>query len=523
MARRSMMSAVAGLLGLPASAGATGSLVRTYDAPPEDRGMRAARDGRRSANFEGERQHINSAIRAGGATLRARSRFFCAENPLGIAGKENFVAFLVGAGIVPSLQKARVRVKTAWMTAFWDWCRVCDYDGVLDYLGMQATGAGELFEVGEFFIRRHVSARHPLRLQMMASEQLPYTVVAAVPAGHVVRLGIEFDADNRRVAYHFLRYHPADSTVPAQDRMRTVRVPAEDVLHVYRVRTPGQIRGTPETRGAIIPGNLLDDYEDALLERARAGTRPIGFIERADGGSETDPSAAGGFGATATNHGDGTATLDMEPGVLIEGGPGEKLAKIDPPDPGANYSEFRYAQATRATTAMGQPYADVTGDRRRTNFSSQRADRLPFKRKIEQRQYHTLEPQMLQPVWEWFVADALLHGSVALPRGAARTVEAYRNVRHMAPRWDYVNPHEDAKTEKLLVDNLFKPRSDVVSEGGWDADQIDEQIAEDQKREARLGLVRREPTGKDANAPPAEPERDGADDPDEPDEEEDEA
>jgi len=43
---------------------------------------------------------------------------------------------------------------------------------------------------------------------------------------------------------------------------------------------------------------------------------------------------------------------------------------------------------------------------------------------VEQYQYLWLIPQALQKIWLAFVEDALLRGTVNLPRGAARTLAA---------------------------------------------------------------------------------------------------
>lgn len=493
MAQRTFLSGLMGRFGYVRAEASTSQ---------EDKGFRGARTGRRSAGFEAERRHINTAIQAGGALLRGRSRFMVGENPLGISAQEVWTGYAVGTGIIPSMQGVRPAVKKAWMKAFYKWIKTCDFDGQRDYFGIQAAASDECFAAGEVFIRKIISADQPLKLQLLASEQLPYNLVSspqAVP-GNTIRLGIEFNPKGQRVAYHFLRSHPGDSTARTTDRLRTERVPADEVRHIYRAKIPGQIRGVPQTRGALIPANLLEDYEDSLLERARAGTRPIGFVEKPDDATDTGSGAASSLGQAATNNGDGTGTLEMEPGTLLDLNPGEKVSSIAPPDPGANYGEFRYAQSTRATSAMGVPNAEVTGDLRNVNFSSMRGGRMPFKRRIEQFQHLQLVVQMLDPIWAWFAADAMLFGLVSLPRGASRSLEAYCDIAHMGPKWEYVNPREDAQTDVLLVNNLLKPRSDAVAETGWDPEEADERIAEDQRREARLGLKRRDTSGKDADA-----------------------
>lgn len=483
---------------------AEGPLVRVTDKP-----FRASRQGRASASFEGQRQHINTAIRQGGELLRQRSRFFCRENPLAISAKELRTAYAIGCGMMPMPVGLSAARKKALLKAFYEWCKTCDADGVNDFFGLQATVSDEEFEVGEVFIRLIHSVNQPLKLRLMTSEQLPYSVLSApdLPTNHTIRLGVEMDAQDQRAAYHFYRYHPGDGTVTTSDRVRTVRIPASEILHVFKARQPGQLRGLPRTLGALVPANKLSDYDDTTLERAISGSKVSGIIKKgaSDRGSEA------GVLAGAKSNGDGTATLDFETGTILELEQDEDWVTVEPPDPGANYGEFTYRNSAQACAAMGVPYLEVTGDLRKATFSAGRLGRMPFKRRVEQFQHLQLSVQMLQPIWVAWLRDGLLRGTISLPRGAARTVEAYSNVRWMGPKWEYIEPLKDRQAEKMAVDELFVPRSDIIAERGDDPDEIDQKIAEDQKREKRLGLKRPAVNGGGAAAED-DPEEDPVDD-----------
>lgn len=481
-----------------------------------DGSLRASRNGRLSSAFEAERRHINSAIAGGGSLLRARSRFHTREGSLLAAGKETWVAYSVGTGITPTWPTLKAEHRRALNAWFERWSKQCDYDGRTTYYGLQALGDAETFEAGEFFVRLIRSPDRPLQIQLIASEQLPYdNSGTGVPAGHEVRLGIEFDASNRRAAYHFYRVHPGDGT--KQSPTQTLeRVPADEILHIYKVEWIGQLRGLPQTRAALIPANKLDDYDNSALERANVGSNFAVFIQRE--GTDTQSGAAGGGEGSAQD-----AELTISAGSVIEGAPGESVTTISPPDPGNNYDAFTFRQSTRVTSAMGVPYAETTGDLRRANFSSTRAGRQPFRRRVEQRQQFTLIPQFCHPIVMAALGDALLRGDVALPRGSSRTLSAFENIDHIPQFWEYVDPRGDAQSDVLLVDNLLKSRSRVAAERGEDPIELDDQIADEQKRETQLKL-RRGGTAKPQAVAAAgdDPEDDGADDADLEDDNEDE-
>lgn len=444
-----------------------------------DGGLRGARNGRLSNTFETERRHINSAVASAGATLRARSRFHTREGSLLTAAKDTWVAYSVGTGLTPTWPNVKPEVRRALHAWFNRYAKVCDFDGRTTYYGLQAIIESEVFEAGECFVRLIRSADRPLQFQLICSEQLPYdnSATSALP-GNEVRLGIEFDPSGRRVAYHFYRHHPGDGT-KQQTAQAMERVPADQILHIYKVEQPGQLRGLPQTRAALIPANKLDDYDNSALERANAGTAFAVFIERE--------------GTDARSDAEGNpepAEMSITTGSIIEGAPGEKVSTISPPDPGNNYDAFTFRQSTRVTSAMGVPYAETTGDLRKANFSSTRAGRQPFRRRVEQRQQFTLIPQFCDPALIAALSDALLRGDIALPRGASRLVGAYENIDHIPQFWEYVDPRGDAQSDVLLVDNLLKSRSRVAAERGEDPIELDDAIAAEQKREAELGLKR---------------------------------
>ncbi len=54
--------------------------------------------------------------------------------------------------------------------------------------------------------------------------------------------------------------------------------------------------------------------------------------------------------------------------------------------------------------------------------------------------------------------------------------------------WAYIHPVQDMQAQKLAVRNGFKSRSEVVSEQGYDSEQIDDEIAADNRRADELHL-----------------------------------
>jgi capsid protein len=63
------------------------------------------------------------------------------------------------------------------------------------------------------------------------------------------------------------------------------------------------------------------------------------------------------------------------------------------------------------------------------------------------------------------------------------------NVKWVPQGWDWVDPLKDQEAQKMAVRNGFKSRSEVVSEYGYDAEEIDEEIKKDNTRADEMNII----------------------------------
>ena len=59
----------------------------------------------------------------------------------------------------------------------------------------------------------------------------------------------------------------------------------------------------------------------------------------------------------------------------------------------------------------------------------------------------------------------------------------------LPPKWDWVDPLKDARAEIEQIDAGLKSRTQALAERGYDAEQVDAEIAADHAREKSLGLI----------------------------------
>lgn len=466
---------------------------RAGTRPP---GLEAGAMGRRLSAFVPSRTHVNGLIEAAGRTVTARARWLARNNAYAANAVRIFASNAVGAGIVPSWRlDGRARLRAAGTRTWTDWTDEADAEGLTDFYGLQRRAARELFIGGECFFRlrpRRASdgLTVPLQLQMLPSEMVPLDKNEMVPGrdGWRIRQGIEFDALGRRVAYHVLRRHPEDPSDPG-DAAQTTRVPASEMLHLFDPVEAGQIRGLSMLAAAVVKLFVLDQYDDAELERKKTAALVAGFIKR--GAIDPDARAEGG-----------ERYLNWQPGMLLPLEEGEDIVFADPADVGGNYEAFQYRSLLAIAAATGLPYAALTGDLVKANYANTRAGLIEFRRVVEAFQHAVMVYQLCRPVWRAWLDQAVLAGSLRIPGYAARPAE-YQRVRWITPAFAWVDPKKDREAEAIAVQNGFKSRSAVIEAEGNDPEEVDAQIAADRAREARLGLAfpSAAPTAREAQRP----------------------
>jgi len=464
--------------------------------------LEGAMSQRRLRGWQPPLENINSLVASGGPRLLARSRELVVTNGYAANACEAFASNLVGDGIKPSSliedPALRDQVQRLWLA----WTDEADADGLTDFYGLQAMVAREMFVAGECFVRMRPRRAEdgllvPIQLQLLQSEMLPFDATETAPNGNRIRCGIEFDAIGRRQAYHFRRRHPGDSTDQGVFTSETVRVPAGDVLHIYRPIDAGQIRGLPHVAPAMVRLFLLDQYDDAELDRKKTAAMFAGFITK----TAPEEQLMGEIEATD----DSGATVSLEPGTLQVLLPGEDVKFSSPADVGGGYEAFQYRTLLSVSASLGLPYHLVTGDVRQANYSSLRAELVEFRRRVEQLQHGVVAHQFCRPVWARWLETAVLSGALAIP-DFARSPARYRPVNWIPPRWDWVDPLKDIQAQVLAMEAGIVSRRKVVQATGYDVEEIDRENATDAARVAALGLRYRTSPGETqgARATPAQ-------------------
>ena len=444
-------------------------------------GFEGSQGSGRLRQFRPARSHVNTLLAAAGPDMNARARWLVRNNGYAANAIESWAGNAVGNGIKPVLKlddsDTKERLHALWLA----WTDEADAEGITDFYGLQRRAAREVFMCGEVFIRLRPrraedGLRVPLQLQMLPAEMLPMNATQIAQNGNRIRQGIEFDLVGRRVAYHFYRRHPGDVT--EQDFTgETTRVPASEVLHIIDPVEAGQLRGISKFAPAIVKLFLLDQYDDAELDRKKVAAMFAMFV--------TSPAPESPLAAAEED-------IELSPGLVTRLDPGEDVTVGQPADSGGTYEPFQYRTLLQVSAALGIPYPYLTNDMVKGNFSNSRLALIEFRRRVSAWQHGVMVFQMCRPIFTRWLDVASFSGAIALPRYEQERAK-YQRADWLPTKWDWVDPLKDANAELAQIEGGLKSRTQAIAERGYDAEAVDREIAAERARERELGLDFRRP------------------------------
>jgi lambda family phage portal protein len=456
-----------------------------------------------SAEFTGEYEAASMGARLGtwglsGAgptaasrslgTLRARSREAVRNNPLARGGVNSYVSNLVGTDISPRWLLDNEEQKAELQELWIDSHEELDFYGVSNFYGLEEVACRAMIQDGEVLGRLVATPPDmgllvPMQVQLLESDHLDHNYNDIAPNGNEIRYGIEWQA-GRRVAYWIDSEHPGEQFLTSSGSHK-VRIPAEDMVHVFRPERPGQARASSWLATVLLKLHDIDQYDDAELVRKKAAALWGGFIY------SENPVQAGHLGASAKTTSAGQQVIELKAGTFPVLKPGQKISFHTTADVGSTVPIYLKTQFRLIARGLGITYEQLTGDLEGVTYSSIRAGLIEFRRLCETIQARTVIFQFCRPIIRRWVATAVL-------AGATRTISVrdyladprrYLRVEWHPDGWEYTDPVKDVMGDILEVRAGFTTRSAKAAKRGHDAERVDRINADDSSRARAAGLV----------------------------------
>lgn len=328
-------------------------------------------------------------------TIRNRARDLVRNNPWASKGVNVCVNNAIGYGIRAQI-KAGSALRTRQAQALWQRhmeTNACDADGMHDIYGLQQLAFRSLVESGECLIRFRPRRPEdglplPFQLQVIEPDLLSDNIADAsgVLPGNDFEKGIEYDPLGRRVAYHLFRKHPGSTQTLAGLR-ETARVPASEIIHLYRKDRPGQNRGVSWLSPVVVAAKNLGLFEDATLQSSMIANLFTGWLHSDD---------AQAFGDELEEE-----IPDLQPGTMYALRPGRSVTFNEPPKR-AEDPQFRQWILRGIASGLGITYESLTGDMSQVTYSSARMSAHEFGRNVESWQWNLFIPVFCNRVFGWF-------------------------------------------------------------------------------------------------------------------------
>ena len=332
-----------------------------------------------------------------------------------------------------------------------------DVTGKLSWRGIQKAILKTVARDGEIIVRKVKGFPNKYRyaLQLIESDQLDDTYNKTLPNGNEIRMGVELNEWKRPVAYWLLVKNPGDYAFPnSVGRFKRIRIPAEDIIHVYDPDRVNDTRGITWMHASMFSMRMLAGYEEAELVAARTAAIKSGQYIAPDG----DPHV----GKEEIESGD--YTTDAEPGVLDVAPEGYKLETLQWDHPAGNFPPFVNQVSRRMASGFGVSFHGLTGNLEKVNFSSIRSGTLEERDNWTEHQQTFIEDFCELVYQGWLEMWLLRPGNPYTPMDYDRL-----DASKWIPRtWAWVDPKKDVEAAILGLEAGLITYEDVLAERGKD-------------------------------------------------------
>jgi len=463
--------------------------------------MSAAKRDRTTADWPSQSVGPHSAIALDAPVTNARARHAKDNTWQGAAIASNLRRNVNNTGITPrsranaprptntKAEKQRLREFRRRLDRSWRWrmrdAALCDVEGretLNDKINLvveerKFVGTGFLV----WSIGRHVpgAATAPLQLQAFELEQLDTSkdTVRSTRDGHVIRNGIETDAQGRIIFYHVhLKNHPQEDLLLPGD---SVPIPAHRVLMLGKRTRFGQSLAPSEISPVLLKlwrNNQYDEHEQIAKQieaffamviqmDPRYGPPNLGTPTKPTDG--TMPGTVGG-GNTESPASPTYRELNLGPGMIPELMVGEELKTINPTRPGPQYEAYMKAQHGMIATGSDMSYSGMM----------RRFDGTYVNGRMT-----VNEDEKVYDLWQMQVVDYLLRplrnlytnlcvllnidglGDLASDYfdSAAHTL-AYQECEWMPPRRKPIDPAKQAAADAINLEYFLTHRGEILNE-----------------------------------------------------------
>jgi len=458
--------------------------------------------------------------------LRDRSRDQMRNAPVAIGGLQADVTHVVGTGLsyTPNISVRALGISVGRASEWtedtkgrfrtWAKSKDCHLQRQLDFYDIQELAYRSWLESGDVFVLTPMAERdgeEELALQLIEADRV------CNPNGQrdsdVLQDGIELDATTGEpIAVHVARYHPGDFRGGANSWQR-IPIRGEtgrlNVIHLFDMLRPGQVRGVPWVAPIIEPLKQLGKWSDAELNAAVVSSIWAVFVEMDhEAFQEVFDDASATQIVNDAMRGRSQWSKSMESGKALNLLPGESAEMKTPGRPNPAFDPFWTAMVRQIGMVLGIPY-EVLVMHFTSSYTAARGAFMMAWRRWNMRR-DKIAKGLCSPVVDLWMANEVSRGRIAAPGFFASKVvrAAWTEAMWTGDGAGSVDPVKEVTAAKMRVElGISTLQAESIAHDGqdWEGKQ--------RQRKKEMEQQRADGTLPEAVAPgvPGDPEGDDED------------
>lgn len=293
-------------------------------------------------------------------SLISRSRHEVGNNGYADGIASTYANDLIGVGPTLRMQTGSENFNRMVETQWYLWCKQVNFRRKLWCMAHAKHVDGEAFAV----IRRNPGINHPVKLDLVLheAEQVQTPFLPFTEAGYID--GIKFDEFGNPLWYDVLSQHPGTSNGLLYEA-KAERVPADMMLHWFKMRRPGQHRAVPECASTLNTGAAARRWREDVLSAADRAALLTLMMQTQMTPDEADQVAP-------------FSTMDIEKGMMSFLPEGWQPHQLDSKFPGVTHAEFSKSLINEQARPKSMPYNKAACDSSSYNYASGRLDHQTY-------------------------------------------------------------------------------------------------------------------------------------------------
>lgn len=432
-----------------------GRVVRaTYDA---------ARDSDEYANawanadqFDADSAH-SKAVRH---KLIHRSRYETGSNGFSDGIAQTYATDLIGKGPALRMQTGSRGFNQLVENTWFFWCKATKFRRKLLCMAHAKHVDGETFAT----LRRNPGLKHEIKLDLVLheAEQIQTPYIPFAEPGYID--GIKFDEFGNPLWYDVLREHPGTSHVLGLDLVPE-RVPANRVLHWFKLRRPGQHRAVPECASTLNTGIASRRFREATLAAAETAADFALWVQttqQPDAADEIRPFETWEIAKRLMN--------------FLPAGWGANQLKAEHPN--ATYESFVKSLISEQARPKCMSFNRAACDSSGSNYASGKLDYMPYFSVIDDVDREDCNDLVLDPLFDvWFDTAVVTFGWLG---GDPLAISPYAKAHIWDwPQHDAADIQTEATANRTQLSSGEISLSELYSKSGRDFDDALPKMAAD--------------------------------------------